>query len=78
MEQGVEDECWTVTVNREVCQGTGLCAGTAPAHFRLDNSRSRPVNDVISPDDAVLDAAETCPTEAIAVHDAAGRRLAPS
>jgi ferredoxin len=72
------DECWTVTVNRDVCQGTGMCAGTAPKHFRLDDGRSRPIHEVISPDDVVLDAAETCPTEAIAVHDSEGHQLAPA
>jgi len=71
------NQCWTVTVNRDLCQGTGLCAGAAPGHFRLDDGRSRPIQDVIAPDDIVLDVAETCPTEAIAVHDATGRRLAP-
>jgi ferredoxin len=70
-------ECWKVTVDREVCQGTGLCAATAPKHFRLDHGKSRPIEDIISPDDIVLAAADTCPTEAIAVHDTAGHRLAP-
>jgi hypothetical protein len=49
----------------------------APKHFRLDDGRSRPMKDVIDPDDIVLDAADTCPTEAIAVDDAAGRQIAP-
>lgn len=71
------NECWTLTVNRDLCLGTGLCAGTAPRHFQLSDGRSRPIADVIDPDDIVLDAADTCPTEAIAVHDAAGSRLAP-
>jgi hypothetical protein len=35
------------------------------------------MKDVIDPDDIVLDAADTCPTEAIAVDDAAGRQIAP-
>jgi ferredoxin len=68
---------WTVTVDRSRCQGTGMCAGAAPRHFRLDDGRSRPVQDNIDPDDIVLDVAETCPAEAITVHDATGRRLAP-
>jgi ferredoxin len=71
------DECWKVTVDRDACLGSGICAATAPEHFRLDNDRSRPINDVISPDNVVLDAAETCPAEAITVYDAAGRQLAP-
>jgi ferredoxin len=71
------DECWKVTVDRDVCLGTGICVGTAPEHFRLEGYRSRPVEELIDPDDLVLDAAETCPTEAIAVYDGTGRKLAP-
>jgi ferredoxin len=71
------DQCWTLTVDRGACLASGICAATAPKHFRLENGRSRPIDEVISPDDIVLDAAETCPAEAIAVYDAAGRQLAP-
>ena len=70
-------EHWKVTVNRDACLGSGICAATAPRHFRLDDGRSRPIREDIEPDDAILDAADTCPAEAITVHDAAGRRLAP-
>jgi ferredoxin len=70
-------ERWTVTVDRGLCQGTGLCASAAPRHFRLDDGRSRPVQDVTDPDDVLLDAAAICPTEAILISDAAGRPLAP-
>jgi ferredoxin len=71
------EECWRVTVDRDACLGSGMCAGTAPDHFRLDDGRSRPIEEVISPDDIVLDAAETCPAEAIRIYDDAGRQLAP-
>jgi ferredoxin len=71
------DECWKVTVDRDACIGSGICVGTAPDHFRLDDSRSRPVAEVVGPDEILLDAAESCPSEAITVYDAAGRRLAP-
>jgi ferredoxin len=71
------DQCWTLTVDRDTCMGSGICAATAPKHFQLEKGRSRPIEKVISPDDLVLDAAETCPSEAITVHDAAGHQLAP-
>jgi ferredoxin len=54
-----------------------MCAGSAPRYFRLDDGRSRPIEETIEPDDTVLDAAETCPAEAITVHDRTGRQLAP-
>lgn len=71
------DECWRITVDRDACMGSGGCTTTAPEHFRLEGGRSRPVSEVIDPDDSVLDAAATCPAEAIAVCDAAGDQLAP-
>jgi ferredoxin len=48
-----------------------MCVGIAPRHFRLDHDdRSHPVRAEIEPDQAVLDAAESCPMEAIAITDA--------
>jgi ferredoxin len=35
------------------------------------------VQDEVDPDPSLLDVAESCPTEAISVHDAAGTLLAP-
>ena len=61
---------WRVSVN-DTCIGSGGCIGIAPRYFRLDdNERSHPVSAVVVPDDAVLDAAATCPMEAILVTDA--------
>ncbi len=71
------DQCWKVTVDRDVCVGSAMCTSIAPEHFRLDDGRSRPINELIDADDIVVDAAESCPSEAIAVHDTTGRRLAP-
>ncbi len=73
----MSDERWRVTVNRETCVGSGVCVGTAPRHFRLDDDRSRPIKEVTEPDDLLLEAAESCPTESIMVRDAAGNLLAP-
>jgi len=70
-------EHWKITVNRDACLGSGLCAGTAPRHFRLDDGRSRAIREDIEPDDIVVDAADMCPAEAITVHNAAGHHLAP-
>jgi ferredoxin len=70
-------EHWKITVNRDACLGSGVCAGTAPRHFRLHDGRSRAIQEDIEPDDIALDAADTCPAEAITVHNATGHRLAP-
>ncbi|HKN53838.1 MAG TPA: ferredoxin [Amycolatopsis sp.] len=71
------DQRWKVAVNRDTCLGSGICAATAPRHFRLDDGKSRPLQEDIEPDDIVLDVADTCPAEAITVYNAAGHRIAP-
>ncbi|WP_422753611.1 ferredoxin [Micromonospora sp. WMMD708] len=73
------DSGWRVHVDPTRCIGAGICASYAPAHFVLvDGGLSRPVAERIDPADAVLDAAESCPMEAIVVSDAAdGSRVAP-
>ncbi|WP_052850182.1 ferredoxin [Streptomyces avicenniae] len=58
---------WHLAVDRDRCMGTGICAGTAPALFRLDGRHSAPVNDSIDPDESALDAADSCPAAAITV-----------
>jgi ferredoxin len=71
------DECWKVTVNRDTCVGSGVCAGTASRYFRLEEGRARPIAETVDPDDEVLAAADVCPTESITIYDATGRQLAP-
>jgi ferredoxin len=72
------DERWRVSVNRDVCQGTGMCTSMAPKHFRLTAGHSEPIESEIDPEDDVVDAAESCPVEAILVTAADdGRVIAP-
>ena len=69
---------WRIAVDRELCTGSGMCAGGAPRHFSVDGGRSTPVAEVVPEDPAVLDAAETCPVEAIRVYALdSGEQLAP-
>ncbi|MEU8005254.1 ferredoxin [Catellatospora sp. NPDC049111] len=70
---------WKVTVDRDRCIGSGLCAGTAPEYFELADKKSRPLHDLVDPDEAVSDAADCCPVEAILVTDpATGDTVAPA
>jgi ferredoxin len=63
---------WNVEVDRTACIGSGICVGTAPGRFVLgEDQRSRAVDELIDPDEAVRDAAASCPVEAISVADAA-------
>ncbi|MEO6082137.1 MAG: ferredoxin [Umezawaea sp.] len=68
---------WQVQVDREVCIGTGMCASSAVAYFRLENGKSKAVQDHVEPDELVVDAAESCPMEAILVRDGDGVVIAP-
>jgi ferredoxin len=68
----MSDPRWRIAVDHSRCIGSGVCVGTSPAHFELEQGRSWPVDELVEPDDAVLDAADTCPTEAISVRDQAG------
>jgi ferredoxin len=60
----------TITVNREVCMGSGNCAFWAPGVFDLDDDGIAIVLDPqAQPSDKVVMAAEGCPTQAITVAD---------
>jgi ferredoxin len=76
--QGVTDTRWRITVDREACIGSAVCAGTLPNRFKIVGDKSVPTEPEIDPDDDVLAAAESCPMEAILVVDTAtGAVLAP-
>lgn len=66
---------WRLEVDRHLCIGSGICAGTAPTLFALADGVSSPLVPAISPDQAAIDAADSCPVEAITVRDAADDHL---
>ncbi|WP_341720675.1 ferredoxin [Micromonospora sp. FIMYZ51] len=60
---------WRVNV-AQTCAGAGCCVGSAPEHFALgSDGRSHPLRSEVAPDDTLLDAAESCPVEAISIVD---------
>ena len=60
---------WTITVNHEICVGSGTCTALAPELFALnDEDRATPVTADAERDQIILDAAQMCPTGAISVH----------
>jgi ferredoxin len=62
---------WHVAVDKGTCIGSAICVGTAPGRFELDaQQRSGPVAAQIAPNEAVRDAAASCPVEAISLVDA--------
>jgi ferredoxin len=72
------DERWRITVDKGTCIGSAVCVGTAPNRFVLAGATSEPIDAEIDPDEAVIDAAESCPMEAIRVVGIdSGKVLAP-
>jgi ferredoxin len=60
-----------VAVDHKACIGSGICVGTAPARFALGTDRrSHPVAGPVEFDQLIVDAAASCPMEAISVTDA--------
>jgi len=70
---------YRIEIDRRACIGSGMCTASAPDRFLLDGGRAAATSDLPFPaDENVLDAAESCPAEAILVRDAAsGKVLAP-
>lgn len=69
---------WRLSVDTGRCVGSGVCTAVAPGHFRVTGRVTQPVAEIVAPADAVIDAANSCPMEAIRVSDAiGGGRLAP-
>ncbi|MBO0654342.1 ferredoxin [Streptomyces triculaminicus] len=67
---------WRVAVDRSRCMGSGICTALAPSAFALDGERSRPLSEETAPDEALLDAADSCPAGAVTVTED-GRVLGP-
>ena len=67
-----------VKVDRDLCIGVGNCVAFAPTAFQLD-AENKAV--VLTPssvdDDTLLEAAESCPENAIIVEDDEGHQLYP-
>jgi ferredoxin len=56
-----------------------MCVALSPTHFALgDNGKSHPLTALTEPLEVILDAAGSCPMEAISVRNAeTGEQLAP-
>lgn len=59
---------WGVEVDRSVCIGSAQCVHRAPDAFRLDSAmQSHPVEPETDANEKLLEAAESCPVEAIMI-----------
>ena len=67
-----------VRVDRELCIGVSNCVAIAPTVFELDDENKAVVLDPSSVNEQViLEAAESCPQDAIIVEDDEGNKLYP-
>jgi len=67
-----------VKVDRELCSGVSNCVAIAPTVFKLDDENKAVVLDPGSVDEGTLmEAAESCPENAIIVEDDEGNQLYP-
>jgi ferredoxin len=67
-----------VKVDRELCSGVSNCVAIAPTVFELDDQNTAVVLDPSSVDEETLmEAAESCPENAIIVEDNEGNQLYP-
>ena len=67
-----------VRVDRDLCIGVGNCVAFAPTVFALDEESKAVVLAPSSVDnDTLLEAAESCPANAIIVEDDEGQQLHP-
>jgi len=57
-----------ITIDRELCMGSGNCSFWAPGVFDLDDDGIAVVVDAgAQPDETIVLAAQGCPTQAIAI-----------
>ena len=68
-----------VRIDKDLCMSSGRCVADHPQAFRFDDDEIAEPTDTIDQvsDEALLEAARECPSEAIEVLDASGNRLAP-
>ena len=62
---------YRIEIDRSLCSGFGSCVDASPTHFALDDSGVARVLVTDTDDDAVLEAAASCPMGAITVFEQA-------
>ena len=69
----------TMRIDRDLCIGAATCIALAPKAWALDNEAKAIILDSASEesDEALLDAAKSCPVMAIFITDKNGKQLFP-
>ncbi len=67
-----------IKVDRELCTSVATCVAVAPNTFELDNEGIAIIKDPKGDDkETILQAAKSCPVDAIIVYDDAGKQIYP-
>lgn len=67
-----------IYVDRDLCIGAAPCVVVAPGVFQLDDENKAVVMDAKGADDeTILLAAQSCPVQAIILHDEEGNQIYP-
>lgn len=67
-----------IVVDRDLCIGVASCVTVDPMVFKLDNEQKAVVIDPnLSEDQEVIDAAKSCPVQAIILYDKNGKQIFP-
>ena len=67
-----------VKIDRNLCTGVGNCEAVAPTVFKVDKTNKAVLLDPSSVDEKTLmEAAESCPVDAIIIEDDDGNQLYP-
>jgi len=69
---------YTLRIDRSLCVGFGDCLDAAPVAFGLDAASIAVFRDPAAESpDRLFAACAACPVDALSMHDAAGRQIAP-
>jgi ferredoxin len=67
-----------IVVDREKCISAASCVAVAPEVFELDGEGKAIVKSATGNDDqTIIEAAKSCPTQAIIITDDAGKQIVP-
>lgn len=67
-----------IKVDRNLCRGLGYCVAVAPTVFKLDKEGKAVVLNAASvDDDTIMEAAQSCPEDAIILADESGNQVYP-
>jgi len=67
-----------IKLNRDKCISAGTCVAIAPDTFELDDEGKVVLKNPDGDNEqTIIDAAKSCPTQAIEIFDETGKQLAP-